>query len=339
MDSLTQIVLGAAIGEAVAGRKFGAKAALWGAVAGTLPDLDVFLRSFYHPMDAALVHRGLSHSLFFALTAGPLLGLLFHRIYKKKYEQKDWIWLWFLGIVTHPMLDMFTNYGTQFFWPFDARITFNTVFVIDPIYTVPFMICVIVAISLNKQHRWRSRWNWGGIIWSSSYLIWGVVLKLFFLSNATHYFEKEGITVKEPMVTPMPLTSFYWEFIAQDDSNYYVGYKSIFGGFSTKKEIEVVPKNHQLLSDLKWKEKNRTEQMIYLTNGYYALQKSSDTLKCYDLRFGTLTQLTAGNQRQPLMGYGFVVDNNFVQKCFPLQRINGVNGRTFATYIDKVFAR
>jgi len=44
MDSLTQIVLGGAIGELVAGRKMGNRAVLWGAIAGTIPDLNVFFR-------------------------------------------------------------------------------------------------------------------------------------------------------------------------------------------------------------------------------------------------------------------------------------------------------
>jgi integrase len=41
MDSLTHIVLGAAVGTAVLGRKVGARAALWGAACATLPDLDL----------------------------------------------------------------------------------------------------------------------------------------------------------------------------------------------------------------------------------------------------------------------------------------------------------
>ena len=41
MDSLTQIVLGASVGEAALGRKVGNRAMVWGAIAGTIPDLDV----------------------------------------------------------------------------------------------------------------------------------------------------------------------------------------------------------------------------------------------------------------------------------------------------------
>ena len=44
MDSLSQIALGAAVGVAVMGRRTAVwKAAAWGAVAGTLPDLDVII--------------------------------------------------------------------------------------------------------------------------------------------------------------------------------------------------------------------------------------------------------------------------------------------------------
>ena len=115
MDSLTQIVLGGAVGELVAGKKMGNKAVLWGAVAGTIPDLDVFFRVLYHPIEAALVHRGFSHSILFALLAGPSLGWLFNNITKNRFGVKTWFNLFFWGIITHPMLDMFTNYGTQFF--------------------------------------------------------------------------------------------------------------------------------------------------------------------------------------------------------------------------------
>ena len=74
MDSLTQIVLGAAVGEAVLGKKIGNRAMLWGAIAGTIPDLDVFVRYFTDPITATEMHRGFSHSLVFAVLMAPILG-------------------------------------------------------------------------------------------------------------------------------------------------------------------------------------------------------------------------------------------------------------------------
>ena len=82
MDSLTQIILGASVAEAVAGKKMGNKAALYGAIAGTIPDLDVFLRFFYHPVETVLLHRGFSHSILFALIVSPVLAWLLFHLYK-----------------------------------------------------------------------------------------------------------------------------------------------------------------------------------------------------------------------------------------------------------------
>lgn len=334
MDSLTQIVLGAAVGEAVAGRKIGAKAALLGAIGGTLPDLDVFLRFFYDPLDAALVHRGFSHSLLFALLAGPILGWISHKLSKEKFTFKMWALLWFLSIVTHPMLDIFTNYGTQFFWPFSPRLTFNTVFVIDPLYTLPFMFLLIGALFMKRDSQRRRKWNWIGIIYSSTYLLWGVVVKLIILNSAPTYFASANVHPKQIMVTPMPLTSFYWDMIAEDDSNYYVGYKSLFASFDPK-EVEVIPKNHQLLNSVDWKGESRVNQINYITNGFYAVRKQNDSLIVADLRFGTTTQLTNGEKRGNIMGYGFTLNAHptslFSYRSTDFSKVN------FGVYLDKVF--
>ena len=106
MDSLTQIVLGASVAEAVAGKKFGNKAILWGAIAGTIPDLDVFLRFLYHPIEASLVHRGFSHSLIFALLLSPLLAHFISKLYKSGKTNTKWLYLFFGAIVTHPILEI-----------------------------------------------------------------------------------------------------------------------------------------------------------------------------------------------------------------------------------------
>ena len=90
MDSLTQIVLGASMGEAVAGRKIGNRAMLWGAIAGTIPDLDVFGGLFgMSAEDNLAFHRGISHSIFFSILAPLLLALYTHWYYKNKYHNSS----------------------------------------------------------------------------------------------------------------------------------------------------------------------------------------------------------------------------------------------------------
>lgn len=338
MDSLTQIVLGAGVAEAVAGKKMGNKAALWGAFAGTIPDLDVFLRRFIHPIDGALIHRGFSHSIVFALLITPALAWLVHRLYKKRYEYKTWLLLFFLSIITHPMLDIFTRYGTQFFWPFDIRLTFNSVFVIDPLYTLPFLVCILIAMFLRRESKFRRRINNIGIIYSTLYLLWGVIVKLTIHYNSEEYFATAGIKTesKQTITSPMPFTTFYWMMLTQDEDNYYIGFKSLFYDFNVD-DVETVKKNSHLLDSLKWKGKNYTEQLKFITCGFHPVKQVGDTIKVYDLRFGTASKMTNGYVTIPLMGYGMVIDNAIVNKTVGLRPNQLFQFVNFDAYLNKVF--
>ena len=76
------MVLGAACGEAVLGKKIGNKALVWGAVAGTIPDLDVMANFFMGELDSLAFHRGPMHSLIFACLMPFLLSWLVLKFYK-----------------------------------------------------------------------------------------------------------------------------------------------------------------------------------------------------------------------------------------------------------------
>ena len=150
MDSITQIVLGAACGEIALGKKIGNKAILFGAIGGTIPDLDVLIGKLFYTneIDSLAFHRGIMHSIPFAIVGALIFGFLFYKVYDYGYLRrgttslKDWIWLFFLSILTHPILDSFTPYGTQLFLPFsDYRVAFNNIAVVDPLYTLPLLLC------------------------------------------------------------------------------------------------------------------------------------------------------------------------------------------------------
>ena len=85
MDSITQMVLGAACGEAVLGKKIGNKAVLFGAIGGTIPDLDVFVGSllYANEIDGMLFHRGFMHSILFSILGAFLFGWLTFKLYDK----------------------------------------------------------------------------------------------------------------------------------------------------------------------------------------------------------------------------------------------------------------
>ena len=80
MDSITQATLGAAIGQALLGKKIGGNAAVLGAIVATIPDLDVVLLPLYDSLQRISIHRGFSHSILFSVLGALLLTYILTRI-------------------------------------------------------------------------------------------------------------------------------------------------------------------------------------------------------------------------------------------------------------------
>ena len=185
MDSITQIVLGAACGEAVLGKKIGNRALLFGAIGGTVPDLDVLFGKllYNNEIDSMAFHRGFMHSFLFALLGALVFGMLVFCLYNrgKRYgitTQNDWIWLFFASIFTHPILDSFTAYGTQLFAPFsNYRVAFNNISVADPLYTLPFLGLLIVVMFFKRTSTKRRLFLKLSLGVSSLYMMFTMVNK------------------------------------------------------------------------------------------------------------------------------------------------------------------
>lgn len=210
MDSLTQIVLGASVGEAILGKKVGYRAAIWGAIAGTIPDLDVLAKYLMNPIDSLLVHRGFSHSILFCLLAAPLMGFIVHKIHKNQSATvKDWSWLFFWGFYTHPLLDAFTTWGTQLFWPIESRLAFKSIFVIDPVYTLPFLLFLLLAITQKKESPKRHMWNRLGLLVSTSYLLLTFLNKLMLTPVLKLLLINKAFNIRVSKPNPCPYKTFY----------------------------------------------------------------------------------------------------------------------------------
>ncbi len=151
MDLITQGILGAAVGQVGFQRTLGRKALACGAIIGMLPDLDVLVRFSSDVCAEMLHHRGVTHSLFFAPLVAPIMGWLCNNFYKQQ-QLPSWIGLWFWSLITHPLLDVFTVYGTQLLAPFsDHRFSFCAVPIIDPAYSVPLLLSVIVGWFIKQR--------------------------------------------------------------------------------------------------------------------------------------------------------------------------------------------
>ena len=365
MDSLTQIVLGAACGEAVAGKKLGNRAMLWGALGGTIPDFDIFASFFTDEISATSFHRGFMHSFLFAALAPWVLAWLAQRFYSRKihigkgfrigfalfwtvfyllaavginiipfalhagfqwwifvptlllgiwlvrklwldYRLRDlsdgqapyftWVSLFFWSIFTHPILDCFTNWGTQVFQPFsDLRVQWNTVSVVDPLYTVPFGILLLIATWYSRTSRTRKALVWTGIIWGCSYLAYTWWHKQTVEQAFTASMEQQQFHYLKFQTNPSIFNNIVWTAVAEGDSSYYYG----LYGFNDRERnihpVSILPKNHELLQGIP-EDARAIRFLKWFTNGYYnVLPYRGDTLQVNDLRFGLMGDSLTGN--------------------------------------------
>lgn len=287
MDSLTQIVLGASVGEAVLGKKVGNKAILWGAIAGTIPDLDVLLRYFTDEISSTQMHRGFSHSIVFAVLIAPLLAWIAKKIHFKLKEVsfKDWTKLFFWTTVTHPLLDAHTTWGTQFFWPFNYRLAYQNIFVVDPLYTLPFLMFLIIVMTLKKSNPKRSKFNTIGLSISTSYLLITLLFKWISFQKFKEGLQNQEIEYVKMDTKPSPLNSILWSSLIETDKGYRTAYYSLFD----KKEITYSKeflKNHHLLEP--YLEKKVIKQLIDISAGWYRIEEKNGKLLFWDLRFGQM---------------------------------------------------
>jgi inner membrane protein len=246
---------------------------------------------------------------------GLLWGYLLWRLYRfyltKTLEEVTisygrWYLLFFLALSTHFVLDCFTSFGTQVFLPFsDYRVAFNTIAVLDPVYTVPFLICLIIACNIKRHRRARQVANWTGIILSSCYLLFTVFNK----HHVDRVFEKalahRQLDVERCRTSPTILTNLLWNCVAESDSVYYVGLYSIFDSDPNLHYLNVIPKNTHLANDINQLSEYKTLQ--WFSDGYLIHAQKDSALILSDIRFGGMRD-TISSHRDLVFNF-FAVKN------------------------------
>lgn len=285
MDSLTQLTLGAAVGELAAGKKAGNKAIYWGMFAGTLPDLDVLFMPFLDPVQQLAFHRGISHSIFFAILISPLLAWLVTKIHPKSEATfKDWTILFFLGTLTHSLLDSLTTYGTQLFLPFsDYRVAINSIFLVDFVYTLPLLFTVIVCLFLHRNSSKRRFWNYLGLGFSTLYLCFGLGMKMYMQPVFKTALAEQNIQYDQFMTAPTPLNTVLWYCVASNDEGNYMGYYSPFDK-DKKIHFDYFPKQDELIAGLK--QEHAVDRLIWFSKGHYIIREEEGQKRFYDVKFG-----------------------------------------------------
>ena len=301
MDSVTQIVLGAAVGEAVLGKKIGNKAMLLGAIAGTIPDLDVLASHFTDTVTALEIHRGFTHSIVFAIVFGLFFGWLLSLL-DKRATLKQWSLFWFLCFVTHPLLDAHTTWGTQLFWPFDLRLEYKNIFVIDPLYTLPFLVFVILAMFQKRESAKRRKFNNLGLIVSSAYMLVTIILKGTTYLKFENALEEQNIAYVEMDTKPSPLNTILWTANVETEDAFLIGDYSFFD--SKPIQFSPHPKNHEALGNLS--EEDKVQRLIKITQGWYTVAEREDGIYLNDLRFGMMSV----DPKSEEFAFSFLIEKN-----------------------------
>ncbi len=301
MDSITQATLGAAVGHVLLGRKWGKKAALVGAFVGTIPDLDVIILPFFNELQKVSIHRGLSHSILFCFVMGFIIAYFLSRLKWTKGTKFYHIYsLSFFGLFTHVILDTFTTYGTQLFRPFsDERVSWDSIGIIDPIYTIPLLIGLLWSIFLLKPNsKYKSLPNKIGLGVSTLYLIFTLIHKQRIENIFDDQLVHNDISYQELLTVPVAIGNIKWYGVARDDSNLYIGKYSSWK--MNEIQFHSFPINDYLLDGL---DPYLVDRMKWFAQGFYTVAEKSGKIRVYNMQCDMQGVRTYGDYRAPTAFY------------------------------------
>lgn len=281
MDSLTHIVFGATLGGLVMGRRAGVRASLWGATLANLPDIDALFHN--DAIGYLLIHRGMTHSLLLQTLAVPILVLLILAVHRdQRPHWRRWGALTWLALVTHSLIDAMNPYGAQLLAPYSwETISFNTLYVVDPLFTLPLVIGLVLA--------WRCRGALlrpmlaAGLVVAVGYIAFAVGAKLHVQDVAARELDRQALAVDSTMVIPMPFTTLLWRVLTVDEHGYHEGYYSLTDG-EGRIDFNRSLSERELLEPLV--ESLPVQQLRRFSKGFYQVEAVGEKVVIRDLRLG-----------------------------------------------------
>lgn len=220
MDPLTQGVLGASLPQASTGGRHAASAGLLGFFAGMAADLDVLIRSDTDPLLFLEYHRQFTHSLVFIPFGGLICALVLHYIIGRRRGlafRQTWLFCT-LGYATHALLDACTTYGTMLLWPFsEVRIAWNTISIIDPLFTLPLLVAIILAGTRRRPVYARL-----GLVWALGYMALGLWQRDEATQMGYALAAQRGHAPLRLEAKPSFANILLWKVVYETDDSYYV---------------------------------------------------------------------------------------------------------------------
>ena len=218
MDPLSQGAVGTAFAQSTANKNNIFKIGVIGFLAGLAPDLDILIKSSTDPILFLEYHRQFTHSLFFIPFGSLVVALMLFPFFKNSMSIKTIYYASLLGYATHGLLDACTSYGTQLFWPFsNERVTWNNISIVDPLFTIPVLILVVIAIKTKKKI-----FSFFSIGWVIFYLSLGFIQYERALLAAVELAQVRGHSPERLTLKPSFGNLILWKSIYQHKETFYV---------------------------------------------------------------------------------------------------------------------
>lgn len=330
MDSVTQIVLGSAVGVAVMGRSQPVwKSALFGAVAGTLPDLDAFV-SFGDGITDMVRHRAETHSVFWQTLAAPVIALVFALLGRGMHQFLRWWMMVWLVLLTHAGLDAMTVYGTQLLLPRDPTpIGVGSIFIIDPLYTLPMILGLAMAF---WSRTWRFRWNLFGLILSTTYLGWTYYAQQQVIEVVARSPAVQGLAPGQILVTPTPFNSVLWRILVVHPDRYEEAYYSLIDPLvAPERGLMFTAFSRDNVLDQETQDVESANKIRRFTKGFYAVDAVQDSVRITDLRMGQHPYF--------VFSFEFALKDQGKLVAVPARNIASRTNIPFANYFTWLFDR
>jgi inner membrane protein len=301
MDSVSQAALGASVCYATIGPRLGKRALIIGALVGTLPDLDVLV-PYEDAVASFTYHRSWSHSLFVLSLISLPVAWLIKQLNSIKHPENApgnargrislgrwWLAIW-LVLFTHALLDSFTIYGTQIWWPLPLPpVAIGSIFIIDPLYTLPLLITGWLAWRFTHKEaaatKRAHRFVLTGLAVSTAYLGWTLISQTITANRIQEQLRQQNIDYQKIVVAPFP-TSLLWRIVVIDSDHYHETFASMLDDDNTPLMLTKFTSKRnscgEELSDQSW----ALDRMEWFTGSAIAIDRKGDRLVISDLRMG-----------------------------------------------------
>lgn len=288
MDSITHIVLGACIGDAVFSKKIGKKGMVIGAIAQSFPDIDVLGTLWLSLPENLYFHRGITHSFFFGFLISFVLAFITQKTLSKYALSFQKLVIFFcLQLWLHDILDTCNSYGTGLLEPFSSeRFSFDLLFVADPFFTIPMVVATIALLVMKTTNPSRKKWIISGLLLPCFYLLYAFSNKVSVDKQIATSLQKQELQNAAYVSTPTAFNTWLWYIMVPADSGVHIGYRSVYDNKNFVTPFTFYPKNEELLSSIE-----KTGDVVNLkifADTIYTIEQKHDSLIFTVPRFGRI---------------------------------------------------